>query len=511
MKLKFLTLLLTVSVVLTGCKDVQIFVEKEEPGAKKITAESMEPDKYYVKNGTKFQETMEMTASAHGLSAMVNESRVMYTTPETEEYIPTHYKNEIIAYASANAKIDSVTLERFQDLGYSFGLYNGIYDPSEGSITFLNAKGSAVPDSDASLKLENIESPDIKIVEINGNPITEEDISTGAGVFLNLEYGQEYTIAYYSGTYYHEDTFIPDTHMYSSYEIMNYDSSYISITKNGYTAFNTPTDLKSGYYCINGQGFFKYYSHERGEGDDNEDMNVAYYLSEEDKIAAYSRQYVVDVPSLTKDMSIEVQYDSKKDLNGNYIGNETETELNSLFTTSQIKAFVYSPDKKQYIMSRDDEKNKLILNLTEAIPGKWTINIIPNTLNILSVDVNSTQTDRERTQETYSLTLSENRTNVAFKSYYTVDVESDYNELPIEEQLNAVMVAPDGQTYTMTFENEDDPITKEKKNILIYRMNFAPAGEYSFRINHYPTRTTVSGPQIVDNTESAVDVITVEE
>jgi len=477
-------------VMLSGCAEVQIFEHKDDKAALvAVSAKDLEKNTYYVKNGTKFYRTLPPNSSAMSFSSAVNEKRIICAPHELDDAIPSHYVDEIVAYTTDKTGIESVVLERYKDMGWSLGVHNGTFDKEENTLGF-EYRDSVVKESDAGKIFGDLESTKIRIAAIDGRGLTKDDIDSAGGIIINLEKDKEYTVSFYAGTYYHEEKIKADTHLFQSYEIYNYDDTYISDTRNGYIAFNTPDDLKNGYYLINGQGFFRYFDHERG-GNDDVDMNESYYASEEERIAAYSRQYSFVVNSATKNMNIEFLYET-----------DEETE-----DSAEVRGYVYAPDKTRYIMDHDEEKKRLSLDLAEATPGKWTVNIIPLTLNITNYGLKDDAFDQQLTQESNQVVLESPRTNIVFKVYYTNDINADADEI----EINGSIVGPDGETFPMEKAVEKDEITKEEKLLLKYAVVYAQAGTYRVNVNHYPTRTTVQPPVITDNTQTETDIIMVEE
>ena len=265
-------MLAAISLIATGCaEDIQIFRHEEPKGVQKLVkAEDLELNSFYVKDGTQFILTLPLKGS--GTSVVPNsglpseyKSRVLYAGPFEDTLIPTHYKGEIVAMSSKDADWDSTTLERYKDLGYSVGFYNGVYDRSEKSLSFkLTEKG--ITGTDFKTQLEELESTDIRVVELDHRPLDEANTNIDAGVLVGMKKGEKHIISFYSGTYYHELEIEADTQMFQSFEVYNYGDEYISDTPNGYRAFSTPDFLNSGYYTINGKGLFRYVNFKKGEG-----------------------------------------------------------------------------------------------------------------------------------------------------------------------------------------------------------------------------------------------------
>ena len=478
---------ISLGLTLTGCKDIQIFETREDKVAlKPYETSEMEAGKYYVKQGTKFYPLFKQNGSATGKAEALNPSRVMFVTPDNRESIPTHYRGEIIAYPSTESDaLQNVTLERMKDLGYSIGVFGGKWNSETGTLDFIT-KESVPAGSDFGKYLETLESENIKISAINGTPLTKENLDISAGVITGLEKDKKYKISLYAGSYYHELDLLADTQMLAAFEIFNYGSEYISATQNGYMSFNTPDTLKSGYYIVNGSGLMRYYSHKKGEPD-TDDMNESYYQTEQELLEAYSKQYSVKVPKRTKNLAVNVSYDTQED--------SEETP----------KGYVFAPDGTKYEMTLDENNRRLSLTLAEAGAGDWSVNIIPSSLNILEVKVTDASSTQELTQEKNEVVLDTERENIVIKCYF------EYINGNEEDEINGTVVGPDGLTQGMEIVEETDAVTGEEKQALVSRYSYAPAGTYQVTVNHYPTRTTVSAPQVMNNTTTDVDVIIVEE
>lgn len=469
------TLLIALSVCmifLTGCEDVKWFETNEKASLKPLSDKELETNTYYVKQGTKFYKVYDPEiAASKSMARYATGDRVIPLYDNTQ-LLPSHYKNELIAYKSNDKILSDVTLERFKDLGYSFGFWGGIFD-RDGYLYFDKAK-TMVEKSNIGTQLKDVSSQDIRIVAIDGVPVSKDNVDIPAGVITGLKKNQTYKVQMYIGTQYCEAEITADTQMLQSYEMYSYDSNYISFTPNGYICFNTPNDLKSGYYNINGKGLFKYYSHEKGEGDDV-DMNESYYQSEREKLEAYSRQYTIDINTKVKDVAIQIYYENYEEI-----------------PDEDIRGVVYSPSGIQYEMTVDTKEQLISLNLTEAEIGEWTINIAPKTLEIADVTVDSTKPDEEATLKSQEYTFEESETNVVFAA----DTEGP-------DDVYGYVVAPDGRTYDMIYDY--DKTTNAGR--IHYELAFADVGTYEVKIYYHPTTTTLSEITKESNMETETDVI----
>lgn len=125
---------------------------------------------------------------------------------------------------------------------------------------------------------DNAKSQEIRFVNINGEPITADMITT-SGILNCMEMGKQYSFDYYAGTYYSTGTATANTLMMEEYEYFHLENP--ENTKNGYISFSMPEDAKSGWYYISNTngGLFRYIAHEKGVDINSIDMNEPYYTS----------------------------------------------------------------------------------------------------------------------------------------------------------------------------------------------------------------------------------------
>lgn len=492
-------LLIIVMIISSGCtelEDIKIFKHEEPKGVQEpIDADELELNSYYVKDGTKFILTLPLNGSGgtsvpnSGLSAEYKK-RVLYAGPFEDTLIPTHYKGEIVAMSSKDADWDETVLERYKDLGYSVGFYNGEYDRDERSLSFKLTE-KCINGTDFRTQLEELESPDIRVVAVDHKPLDETNTNIEAGLLVGMNKGEKHIISLYAGTYYHEMEVEADTQMFQSFEVYKFGNDLISDTPNGYRAFATPEYLNSGYYAINGKGLFRYVNFTKGAGSvEDAAVNEKYYKSDAERLAQFSRQYTFNVDQRTKNLTIAALYDDT-----------------SIQDETTIEGYAFAPDGTQYQLELDTDDDTLKLDLTEAMPGRWTANIVPQDIEIKSFEAIDNTPDQELTQEKNELVIDEDRENVVIRVYF----ENSVADQKLDEiNITGTVIAPNGETYVLE-KGEEEDLEKKRKLYLEYRLSYAPAGTYEVDINHYPERTTVSAPEVVNNTETHTETIVIEE
>lgn len=445
-------------VTLVGCEKKQIFInENDKYVLKDYEDTDLIVDTYYVKDASKFYETY-----------LPNGAEDVFWMQKDHSLIPTLYKNEVIAYASENTELKEISLERYEYLGYSFGIYGCEID-EDGYICFSLEK-SIVDKSSAKDELWDAKSTNIRIVAIDDIPVTKEMLSD-EGVIIGLEKDKEYTLTIYSGTYYGNVAIKADTQFLEPYE--TYQIEKAETTKNGYLSISMPDGLKTGYYCINDNSFLKYYDFSKGEKDLSDiDMNEAFYQTEAERIASYSQQYVVSVNEKTLDVGFRISYESGQ------------------YEDEEIICYLTSPAGIAYEMPAS--MGTAYVELAEVISGRWTINVLPKDLEIIDIETISTKKADETVNDEYNYIFETDEENIQF--YVSYEGDGD---------IWGTVSSADGKSQSFELDS------KEKKLTTTY--TYLPAGSYTVTIYHYADTSIKEVGHKKDEDNENVEVIIIEE
>lgn len=465
--------------LLAGCGNIQIMAVKERKEIVEVTDKNLEQEIYYIKNGTRFVKVYMPSGNVNGTTNRVSSGRVLYFTDD-EQMVPVHYKGELIAYSSKTADFNSVTLERFKDMQYSIGIYGG-YIGDDGYYHIKVSDKNIVPGSYAESIFNRVISSEVRIVSIGGESIMEL-VDPGSGIITGLAKDKYYTVEFFAGTYYYKENFLADTHFLRAFEVYNFGISYINDTTHGYMCFNTPDNLKSGWYVINGAGLFLYYDHTKEDAValSGEELNEGYYSSTEEMVANYSRQYKVYVPKTTKDMKITVSY-----------GNTGLSE-------GDFAATVFAPDGTGYEMTLDTASREMNLSLAYATAGDWNIYVYPQTLPIEGVSISNESVIEETVCEEAAFILEE---DAQYQRFYA-DVSGD-------GKVYGSVIGPDGITYSLSLQSVKDK-SGNNKRYLIYDLPYAYAGQYKVKIYHYLSDSVISNIQMSSYNDSSTEIIIIE-
>ena len=458
---------------LTGCEQ-EIFQDKNAKyRLNAVEDDDLETNIYYVKDGTKFYQVHELSASGAGVELDVTKCA---WSVEDESLIPSYYRNELLAFASSKVDTAAIRLERYKDCGYSIGVYGAAYE--DGYISF-QASSNTIKKTQARNAFENDKSNYILIETINGNPVNETMLNE-AGMIMGMEQDGAYEITYYAGTYYGTVTVTADTHFFQSYEMYTLDD--IDITKNGYISIKLPDDLECGYYNVNGAGFFKYYNFKKADDStENVDFNIAYYESEEDQIMAYSQQFVFNLDYSATNMSVKALFDPKSVTNA----------------SGNVKMMLTTPDGRHMTVGADKSEGEIMCDMQESMPGKWTVNIIPQSMTISDVQIVSNELEAEASKEVYNITIDKDMTGVVF----TMEYEG-------KGEVTAQITDGDNKSYDMVPVNDT---LNQVKHTMQYSFAYLPAGEYQINVFHYPDTRIIGVDYHLSEDVRDVEIITVEE
>lgn len=452
MRKRILWLILTVmtTLALTGC-DIQIFEDKNAKNiAKEYKKEDLQNNVYYIKDGTSFYEAYKCDTSSEGKDLDYKKCCWLI---DDEKMVPTYYKDGLIARMTADKIEDeSVIMERYKDCGYSIGVYGCTFE--NGYICF-KAGQNTINKTSLSKALEKSASQNIMIESINGTYVNEKMLNE-AGIITGMEQGKEYNLTYYAGSVYSEMTVTAETHFFECFEAYKLDA--FNMTKNGYISINVPSDLKTGYYRLDGKGFFRYSSRKKGELDlASADYNEPYYESEEDQMAVFSQQYVFNLDRITENMSVKADFEPNSVLN----------------TTGEVKMMVTSPDKKRMTVEAFRDDGTISCDIKESTPGEWIVNIAPQSMLVTNIEVVSNEDKTEATKEEKQFVLDKDMTGIVV----TLDYEGD-------GIVTAQLIDPaTNKSYDLVLKDKN---SNSKTHQLIYNFPYLAQGTYNVYIYHYP-------------------------
>lgn len=435
--------------LLSGCEKKQIFVHKgDQYKLVALTDNELENNHYYVKDGSSFYAVYEPN----------NYRSKAYWIGEDITLIPDLYENELIAFQSKTLSVSDIRIDRYADKGYTIAIWgiknnNGTYE--------FDAKSNIIPETAASDLFKDAYSNEIHIETINGQSPTTYKLTT-AGTIEGLELNESVVLGLYEGTVYKEITLTAEVHNIVPYESFTLTDSIV--TKQGYISTKMLENARDGYYRIsagNYSGFFRYHNHKKGDcNPDGDNLNISSYATRYDELAELYTQYFVMVAKKTYDIGILVTYAD---------------------TGEQTSCVIQSPDGELYDIDCYDGRAEL--NLQEAIPGKWTVNIYPKGTQNVVVAVDTTHQGTASDCVEYEL----------------------INENQVPKSRILVTYSGSGTVWG-TIENVETGVsefleTDTKTNLLYCDWIYMPVGTYKCRIYHY-NDTEIISCNIVEVDES---------
>lgn len=273
----------------------QAAIEAEEAAKKYVlTAYSLEElvgGTYYIKDEDKYYPVAPGDLRFNGESdSRIPEqadpySRILMFGPD-DPTIPTLYRDTQLIYKSADFNHPAAdgtvpdtpsmyVLERFTDLGYSFGICGLADNEGTGKYKVPIVQTCFYMGSDALRVLQLQENATLILDSVSGTPISANNVST-VGTVKGLKQNETYTLNAYIGTSPVGGQVKADTHMFASFE--KYAFQQYTLDPNGYAIIEMPDYMWSGYYYINGVGLFRYINNYKSIGNpSNLDFNTPYY------------------------------------------------------------------------------------------------------------------------------------------------------------------------------------------------------------------------------------------
>jgi hypothetical protein len=255
-------------------------------------------------------------------------NHTIWFTSSNDDTIPTFYPGDALLYiSSTEVPYKGINWERFADYGYTIGVANMEGDQS-GHYYIVNSgdygySGYISPDSDANDLSQYQNISNLFLDKIGSVKVRDNFISDG-GTVVGLEKDKKYVCEWYTGTYYQDYEMKADVHAFGSMETFTtYDYEFLH---SNCIAITIPTWLKTGYYYIEGIGFFRYLS-----AYDAESYNGKAYDSEIDwnnPIILYDENGLIEYDPTSDNQAV-----SGKTVEAETIIEKTETQVNAEWIT----------------------------------------------------------------------------------------------------------------------------------------------------------------------------------
>lgn len=256
---------------------------------------------YYVRHGdVYYQPYFGQTSFTPDRTVTAKDDKRVAWYGEDYANIPTMNKGDTIVYHSTQPFTEGITIERFEDFGYTVGICQ-MKEASSGRYSFATDSRSFNVDikSDAGTLCQNGETS-ATFDKIGGVNLRAGNISR-AGTIIGLSKGKTYDCDIYIGTDLHECKIKADVKALCSMEV--FEIKDYSFNRSKTITFKFPKNLQSGYYNIGGFGIVRYINSAKGEFSESMDMNIPNDI--ENLYADVDKPSINDLEDYTEDIKEE--------------------------------------------------------------------------------------------------------------------------------------------------------------------------------------------------------------
>ena len=255
--------------------------ENEETPASVVSAEDLQDECFYIwhDSHSTLEEDLEGTSEADVFNLCpaghINWAKrkwighTLWFSTDEDYLIPTLYPGDKLIYISmSSVPYDGIEFERFADYGYTIGVsnleadksghYRIVYDSDNGYEGYINSLSDAVQIP------QFFRNVDVFLESI-GNISVKNGLISDGGTVLSLDKDGEYLVKWYKGTYRNDFKMTANQHAYGSIEsFTTYDFEFVDNGNSDLSNIHScvvitiPEWFKTGYYYINGKGFFRY-------------------------------------------------------------------------------------------------------------------------------------------------------------------------------------------------------------------------------------------------------------
>lgn len=246
-------------------------------------------------------------------------AHTIWFTSENDSTIPTFYAGDELIYISdTNIPFEGINWERFAEEGYTIGVSNLVadksdhfhipYDDKEGYEGYLYANS----DGNQVSELTNVTNLFLDKV---GDSLVRSNTVTDGGTVKGLKKDKSYICTFYTGSFYQDYRMTANVHAFGHLE--EFTTYYYNFLHSNCITIEIPTWFKSGYYYVNGIGFFRYVSaadqmiYNGKPYDDAVNWNEPIILRDENGIVIYDPSQNIDERYTEKEESFdEIESDS---------------------------------------------------------------------------------------------------------------------------------------------------------------------------------------------------------
>ena len=262
--------------------------------------------------------------------------------------IPTMYEEDQLVFHTTGVLDEKFVLERYEDLGYTFGFCNLERTTSGRYSLSTDPEDLTVLSSSSAEELLTLTKKSVIIEAVGKTPI-RSGMVTRAGTVLGLTKNSRYSVDVYVGSELSRLTLQADSRALAA--MKTYNLSDYTFLESKVLRIDIPRSLPTGYYLVNGKGVFRYVA--GSSYDENTDFNAP----EEEKGGTSNGSETVRTETINIEKTgtyiLTIQYSAGTD--------KTEPSAN-LITGNAV--FSFSPDGKRILALEAD-----------LAPGQYTVSI----------------------------------------------------------------------------------------------------------------------------------------
>ena len=391
---KILTIILACTVMMpliSGCKGETAAASENKEDYSCLT--NLKSGMFYVRHKDNSCEPLVMgDPNFSDITTYADPERVVWFKDDAKS-VPTLYPGDSLILYSKEEFEESFTFERFNDLGYTFGVRSltqtesGRYKVSTDKDKKCTYPGNS---TDEILRFDN---ENVTIDEIAGIPLRAPNIGdyingdgdinenayqdasqvSPAGTIKGLKKDFSYDVKVFDGTTEHDYTWTADTWALSSMEAetthrFDYESEVV-------INIYIPESYHSGYYTVNSIGMFRYVTED--SFDENTDFNIPNLIEDEEDSTAYTN---IGESQVVGEYSLKEGSTSRDDMATAVFKVETKDPVIATISFPEnkeakpkITANVVSPSGKRYRM--EEEGGSYSLYLIPEETGSFTVEI----------------------------------------------------------------------------------------------------------------------------------------
>lgn len=353
---------------------------------------------FYIKTGNDFYpvnrgKLFSFKANDQRIAASEDPQNRMVLLKEDDSLTPTMYEDSSLIYKAVDGETipKTFTMERFKDEGWTIGII-GLSDSAENGKYRTIVSGSTFYPGSSISGLQVNAGDDLLIDKIGGTML-ESSMITDVGSIRNLQKDSYYQVDAYDGTDYIGMEAAADTHILTSYEL--FKVGYYDMDQTGYMELKFPLQLQSGYYYIQGVGLFKFIHGQSGDGSEECDWNVPYYLGKasdgsritnpvqgfddegtlEGSKTDYSWKYTVDVTTSEEPLAIGITYTNAAGLTTEEAGIPAAFVEAPDGKTVRFDSKVFAEDEIASTGTDTYDEGILSVFIAKPVAGTWTVHM----------------------------------------------------------------------------------------------------------------------------------------